>query len=46
MTKEARRLQTRLSRYEDTEIMGDGEDQDFQTRRKRDHCFITEPAVF
>lgn len=46
MTKEARRLQNRLSRYEDIDIKEDVEELDFQIRRKRDHCFITEPAVF
>ena len=46
MTKEAKRLQTRLSRYEDSENCGIVTETNFQIRRKRDHCFITEPAVF
>jgi hypothetical protein len=46
MTEEAERLKVRLSRYEDPEITHELYNNGFQNRRKRAHCFITEPAVF
>ena len=46
MTEEAKRLQKRLSRYEDEEINDDAIETIFPSRKRRTHCFITEPAVF